>query len=145
MKITCKIIKFPFFIYLQGDSSPVMPWLSKSSMRMRVSSWRWCASTKGAARRTPSRMLPADTDPGRQSLTLRLLRGGELIELRFGMANLPTTGSKLSETPSLVINTMSPVCTSVIEQVRLLSSGFSPSTGPSAPSASRMSRIEFMS
>lgn len=59
--------------------------------------------------------------------------------------NLPTTGSKLSEMPSLVMNTRSPSSTKVIEQVRLCSCGFRPSTGPNAPPASRMSRICAMS
>jgi len=43
------------------------------------------------------------------------------------------------------MKTMSPDSTSVMEQVRLFSSGFCPSTGPKAPSASRMSRMQWMS
>ena len=58
---------------------------------------------------------------------------------------MPTTGSKLSETPSEVRKTMSPSSTKVRLQVRLLSSGLIPSTGPRAPSASRMSRLDRMS
>lgn len=57
-------------------------------------------------------------------------------------ANFPTTGSKLSEIPSLVMKTISPDSTSVMEQVRLLNSGLVPSTGPRAPSASRMSLMQ---
>ena len=49
------------------------------------------------------------------------------------MQNFPTTGSKLSETPSEVRKTMSPGWTKVRLHVRLLSSGLIPSTGPRAP------------
>lgn len=68
-----------------------------------------------------------------------------LSRFRLITQNLPTTGSKLSEMPSLVMNTRSPSSTKVIEQVRLCSCGFRPSTGPNAPPASRMSRICAMS
>ena len=51
----------------------------------------------------------------------------------FGTQNFPTTGSKLSEIPSEVMKTMSPASTVVMLQVRLLSSGLTPSTGPRAP------------
>ena len=53
--------------------------------------------------------------------------------VRLGTQNLPTTGSKLSEMPSEVKNTISPGSTYVMLQVRLLNSGFTPSTGPKAP------------
>ena len=59
--------------------------------------------------------------------------------------NFPTTGSKLSDTPSDVKKTMSPSSTTVMEQVKLLSSGFWPSTGPKAPNASLISLIELTS
>lgn len=62
-----------------------------------------------------------------------------------GSANLPTTGSKLSLIPSDVRNTMSPSSTIVMDKVRFPSSGLFPSTGPRAPIASRMSRIDVMS
>lgn len=57
-------------------------------------------------------------------------------------ANFPTTGSKLSEMPSLVMKTISPDSTSVMEHVRFPNSGLVPSTGPRAPSASLISLMQ---
>lgn len=50
--------------------------------------------------------------------------------------------SKLSDIPSLVRKTMSPCSTSVIDNVKFFSSGLQPATGPRAPRASRMSRMQ---
>ena len=55
------------------------------------------------------------------------------LSVLLGTQNLPTTGSKLSEMPSEVKNTISPGSTYVMLQVKLLNSGFIPSTGPKAP------------
>merc|ERR1740128_227896 len=59
--------------------------------------------------------------------------------------NLPTTGPKLSETPSDVRKTISPSSITVMEHVKLFSSGFWPSTGPKAPRASLISRMALIS
>ncbi|KNC33061.1 hypothetical protein FF38_10295 [Lucilia cuprina] len=87
-------------------------------------------------------------EPCKRAKTLPLLCGGEVvvgINLTSGVqasANLPTTGSKLSLTPSEVKNTISPRSIIVMDKVRLLNSGLLPSAGPKAPKASRISRIE---
>ena len=70
-------------------------------------------------------------------VSLPLLSGPTL-----GTATLETTGSKLSEIPSVVRMMTSPGSTCVSDSVKLDSSGRSPSTVPRAPPVSRRSRSE---
>ena len=80
-------------------------------------------------------------------MVLSLTLGSSSVESRLlvcakeGVSHCEITGLKLSETPSLVRKTISPVSRVVNEKVRLRKSGLLPTQGPKDPPGQRMSLL----